>query len=233
MLSHLYIPRDSAPFILTIAMASQFPPFKPFIVKPWSRPGDRSKDEIAREARHSWPDKPDFRSVARGEDRRRRLHPHPFLFSASLRALPLISNRDPSPFSRVSLPRVWNQRGKEDGRNLIRDWLAPTIVRGPRLSSGARQRAGFFSRNGRNREEIWGMKGRGGGGGKEGVAFLFLRFIRWNASWARIFARFIRNQCSVKKRCRYQSRDWIRWIRGLLEIITRLCSFVISIGDTV
>lgn len=62
MLSHLYIPRDSAPFILTIAMASQFPPFKPFIVKPWSRPGDRSKDEIAREARHSWPDKPDFRS---------------------------------------------------------------------------------------------------------------------------------------------------------------------------
>lgn len=209
--------------LLTIPMASQFPPFKPFIVKPWSRPGDRSKDEIARETRHSWPDKADFRSVARWGS------PPPFfLFSASLRALPLISNRDPSPFSRVSVVAC-EPAGKEDGRNSIRDWLAPTIVRGPRLSSGARQRADFFSKNGRNREEIWGMKR----GEWEGVAFLFLRFIHWNASWARIFARFIRNQCSIKKRCRYQSRDWIPWIRGLLEIITRLCSFVISIGDTV
>lgn len=178
---YLYIPQNSAPFINHSRGRAQFPPFKPFIVKPWSRPGDRSKDEIASEARHSWPDKADFRSVARAGSSC--LHPHFFLFSASLRALPLISNRDPYPFSRVS--RV-NQREKRmAGTQYAADWP-------PRLSVARDCLLAHV------KEQVFSKRKKQRGNMGEGVAFLLLRFIPWNASWARILARFIRNQCSVK-----------------------------------
>lgn len=149
--------------LLTIPMASQFPPFKPFIVKPWSRPGDRSKDEIARKTRHSWPDKADFRSVARWGS------PPPFfLFSASLRALPLISNRDPSPSSRVSV-RVWTS-GKRGWPELNTRLIGPHDCPWPAIVFWRTSKSRFLLEKRKKQRGNMGDETRGVG--RSGVPFL-------------------------------------------------------------